>query len=68
MFGAGTGTELMPMWLEPDDNGSAIERYRLQWKSGSQNFNAARSLTTDNLRCGNHGTHFGAGIHGACAC
>ena len=21
MFGAGTGTELMPVWLEPDDNG-----------------------------------------------
>ena len=41
---AGDG-EVDLSWLEPDDGGSAITGYTVQWKSGSQSFSSARQAS-----------------------
>ena len=35
-------TELTARWFAPEDNGSAILSYQLQWKSGTQMYDASR--------------------------
>ena len=41
----GGDTEATLTWLEPDDGGSAITGYHVQWKSGSQAFSSSRQAT-----------------------
>ena len=36
-------------WLEPENNGSPILRYRYQWKSGGQAYGSAREVTVTGL-------------------
>ena len=40
----GTETEITLVWDEPDDGGSPITEYWVQWKSGNQGYSAARRL------------------------
>ena len=43
---AGSGhQQLTVSWGAPNDGGSAITEYRLQWKSGGQSFNSSRQRT-----------------------
>ena len=43
---AGSGHEQLTVsWGAPNDGGSAITEYTLQWKSGGQNFNSTRQRT-----------------------
>ena len=41
----GGDTEATLTWLEPDDGGSSITGYHVQWKSGSQAFSSSRQAT-----------------------
>ena len=50
-------------WLEPDDGGESIDRYREQWRQSGQSFSSAREQTTTNLQdtitlTGGNGTQF----------
>ena len=62
---AGSGhQQLTVSWGVPNDGGSAITEYTLQWKSGSQNFNSTRQRTitapsrTDTIPSLTNGTEY----------
>ncbi len=39
-------TQLRVSWAAPEDNGSDITSYTVQWKSGAQNYGSSREVTT----------------------
>ena len=62
---AGSGhQQLTVSWGEPNDRGSAITEYKLQWKSGGQSFNSSRQRTiaapsrTDTIPSLTNGTEY----------
>ena len=62
---AGSGhQQLTVSWGAPNDRGSAITEYKLQWKSGGQNFNSSRQRTiaapsrTDTIPSLTNGTEY----------
>ena len=62
---AGSGyQQLTVSWGAPNDGGSAITEYTLQWKSGGQNFNSSRQRTiaapslTDTIPSLTNGTEY----------